>query len=1163
MPVKDAAQNQQKDRLFNSRSGQGATVIIFALMVGIIFLLLAPASSYATQRKITRAADDIETVIRSHQLGESLLDYLKDDAAHRARNLSYTLGQDGGGLNWTGTGTKFTDRSSVRPTMREFKEAFTEMLAKQMTIPEKKMLGCQLEGDLKPNYTVFDPYRQHQVNSRFYDQTNLTHGFILRMNYTGNKRVQCQKDKSRAVYRPDFDRNITLPHNRYFVFANLSIEFLNLSTANLSQEVADNNFLYIFPYITEETASPEEMNRRLQELPDAFHSEMEEEKDRINSTIKQILTWSWSQSLNQSLTRGFAVNESNDEVNISFNLSQLDVAYKVDKRKNYVYLKPANFTLPVKITDTIYKLPSTQGDGHLTLAFDFHYNFSRGEWAVQYWDSIKRIDLLLKVFMNLTREYLAANVSDNKLIHLFAEREAFERDNSDLKHRYQSLAKEAAGYARDNYKQEWESREQQIIDRLVRAGGERARIKQWVEKADKQIELKWLDTRYRLGANKIKNFRNSLYLFNWSGYKLKVTDRTQSYGEGGQEKGKEPVVDINWHYFPQGREELVHPLQKQIRRNLRMFNQFNSDFNRTFKEKLIKAVDENELAFWSFNPGADPEQLRKKAKEEVKTALEATVDFYKNQVDYDGRVYPQPDEIEAELNEIKWQRLDPEAEYNGHKVTGPELMVATAFEFNLTLSNRSDYFLRQQWETPLVYHNTSSFKLPFDYQSASNTDYGPYGDYLKSNLANFKYVAVKEMKELKKIQEKYMDYLTASVDYFRDQSLNVMDNADKLREEDLWWDLCCPVEESQFNFDCTSRKQRLETGVKNRMEEVRTAVNKQIKRDYPDLARLLSSFDSDSSVNPLATRPNVLELACSTSNAQGSSPHYSLIGYRNYPFELKTASKVKFKDSHLDQQEKKREVTVFYNKSQTLTLTLPTDVKGWEDKVKEIYEELEAAEDKFNQSLRDNLPTLNWWQLTEADCESFFDDLKLKRDDVIFQAIEASDNGVKVEVMDKSVNLDRHDKKIGSEQRLCTVKWLNLTSLLTSTDTTTLNYKSQGLELPITLKKTLRLYLDDYQLFGNQEPRASFDYSPRSPNFNQQITFDASSTYDPNLDAEQYFWNLNNDGSFLGSKIIRHKYSGGGLLNNKERDIQVTLEVRDSKGATDTAKEKIHLSKSN
>ena len=77
----------------------------------------------------------------------------------------------------------------------------------------------------------------------------------------------------------------------------------------------------------------------------------------------------------------------------------------------------------------------------------------------------------------------------------------------------------------------------------------------------------------------------------------------------------------------------------------------------------------------------------------------------------------------------------------------------------------------------------------------------------------------------------------------------------------------------------------------------------------------------------------------------------------------------------------------------------------------------------------------------------------------------------------------------------------------------------------------------------NQPPVVSFTYSPQHPKVNENITFNASSSYDPDGTIVKYEWDFG-DGNITNTthEIINHSYSEAGSYN-------VTLTVTDDKGA--------------
>ena len=80
----------------------------------------------------------------------------------------------------------------------------------------------------------------------------------------------------------------------------------------------------------------------------------------------------------------------------------------------------------------------------------------------------------------------------------------------------------------------------------------------------------------------------------------------------------------------------------------------------------------------------------------------------------------------------------------------------------------------------------------------------------------------------------------------------------------------------------------------------------------------------------------------------------------------------------------------------------------------------------------------------------------------------------------------------------------------------------------------------------NQQPIANFTYYPEKPVVNQSVTFDASSSYDPDGKITSYDWNFG-DGNITNTteEKIKHSYSEAGSYN-------VTLTVIDDEGATNS-----------
>jgi len=85
----------------------------------------------------------------------------------------------------------------------------------------------------------------------------------------------------------------------------------------------------------------------------------------------------------------------------------------------------------------------------------------------------------------------------------------------------------------------------------------------------------------------------------------------------------------------------------------------------------------------------------------------------------------------------------------------------------------------------------------------------------------------------------------------------------------------------------------------------------------------------------------------------------------------------------------------------------------------------------------------------------------------------------------------------------------------------------------------------------NEEPTASFTYTPSSPTDLDTITFDASDSFDPDGTIANWTWNFG-DGSESYEKNPTHKYEDNGTYT-------VTLTVTDDKGATDTVSKQIEV----
>jgi len=78
----------------------------------------------------------------------------------------------------------------------------------------------------------------------------------------------------------------------------------------------------------------------------------------------------------------------------------------------------------------------------------------------------------------------------------------------------------------------------------------------------------------------------------------------------------------------------------------------------------------------------------------------------------------------------------------------------------------------------------------------------------------------------------------------------------------------------------------------------------------------------------------------------------------------------------------------------------------------------------------------------------------------------------------------------------------------------------------------------------NRSPVADFTYSPPSPLINETVTFNASTSYDPDGFIVSYFWDFGDETNASGV-TTNHSYSTAG-------NYTVTLTVTDDDGATDS-----------
>jgi len=85
---------------------------------------------------------------------------------------------------------------------------------------------------------------------------------------------------------------------------------------------------------------------------------------------------------------------------------------------------------------------------------------------------------------------------------------------------------------------------------------------------------------------------------------------------------------------------------------------------------------------------------------------------------------------------------------------------------------------------------------------------------------------------------------------------------------------------------------------------------------------------------------------------------------------------------------------------------------------------------------------------------------------------------------------------------------------------------------------------ESYFAPGNRPPVASFTCSPERPTVGQAVTFDASSSYDPDGTIVSYEWDFG-DGATASGVVVTHVYSAAGSYT-------VTLTVTDDAGAANS-----------
>ena len=86
---------------------------------------------------------------------------------------------------------------------------------------------------------------------------------------------------------------------------------------------------------------------------------------------------------------------------------------------------------------------------------------------------------------------------------------------------------------------------------------------------------------------------------------------------------------------------------------------------------------------------------------------------------------------------------------------------------------------------------------------------------------------------------------------------------------------------------------------------------------------------------------------------------------------------------------------------------------------------------------------------------------------------------------------------------------------------------------------------NDINVVDNQKPNADFDFSPSSPNVDDTVYFDASSSYDSDGYITSWTWEFFDDNTTGTGETVSHQYTAAG-------SFAVRLTVTDDKGDTDT-----------
>lgn len=331
--------------------GQASTVIIFALILGVIFVLLIPARSYQAQEKVKRTAADIENAVKAHYAGEILEDYLRDKLRQEAYDQAYKLGQKGNNQRWNVTSVIATGDNQFSPNLNQFEASFlanvTQEMGKLDTVSD-----CFLTQDLNHNFNVESYYHPIDPAGTQGLEENGKRGFSLRLDYPDSLQVKCRNHGAVAAYAPNISGRVDVPYNRYFTLANLSTTFLHLLSVKIPETV-------------DETSLP----------PD---STLEEREELMSQILRETLKETRNSSMELLTNQGLLVNESKGEVNFEVNLSQMEIDYGSSSSDSDSYWRSFDFRVPVEVKDTYYRLPTTHGLVNLTLSFPVHYELS---WA--------------------------------------------------------------------------------------------------------------------------------------------------------------------------------------------------------------------------------------------------------------------------------------------------------------------------------------------------------------------------------------------------------------------------------------------------------------------------------------------------------------------------------------------------------------------------------------------------------------------------------------------------------------------------------------------------------------------------------------------------------------------------------------------------------------